>query len=159
MNDLEVFEFSTNPEDELYLVNFTSVGVEQGNYMIASSNAISNIYEYIAPVDGVKQGDYEPIVRLVAPVKLQLAVVNGSFVLNKNTFVNFEFAASKNDLNLYSSLEDQDNGNSYGDNWFSCNRRLFWDEVQEYEPWAWGAEHPVGKKQVFIGRLKIKYES
>ena len=109
VNDLEVFEFSTNSEDELYLVNFTSVGVEQGNYMIASSNAISNIYEYIAPVDGVKQGDYEPIVRLVAPVKLQLAVVNGSFVPNKNTFVNFEFAASKNDLNLYSSLEDQDN--------------------------------------------------
>ena len=33
VNDLEVFEFSTNPEDELYLVNFTSVGVEQGNYM------------------------------------------------------------------------------------------------------------------------------
>ena len=109
LNGLEVFEFSNNPEDELYLVNFTSVGVEQGNYMISSSNAISNIYEYIAPINGVKQGGYEPIVRLVAPVKLQLAVVNGSFVPNQNTSVNFEFAASKNDLNLYSLLEDQDN--------------------------------------------------
>ena len=109
VNGVEVFEFSSNADDELYLVSFTVVGPKQGNYMITSSNAISNIYEYIPPISGVKQGDYEPIVQLVAPVKLQLAVVNGSFNPNKNTSVDFEFAASKNDLNLYSSFEDQDN--------------------------------------------------
>ena len=63
----------------MYLVNFTAVGSQQGNYRIMSSNAISNIYEYIAPISGVKQGDFEPIVQLVAPVKLQVAVVNGVF--------------------------------------------------------------------------------
>tara|TARA_B100000768_G_scaffold66829_1_gene64254 strand:- start:192 stop:3626 length:3435 start_codon:yes stop_codon:yes gene_type:complete len=109
VNGIEVFEFSNNPEDELYLVNFTSLGLEKGDYIITSSNAISNIYEYIPPVNGVKQGYYEPIVQLIAPVKLQLAVVNSSFTPNENTSVNFEFAASKNDLNLYSSLQDQDN--------------------------------------------------
>mgnify|MGYP006076070243 FL=1 len=109
MNGLEVFEFSTNADEELYLVNFTLVGSQQGNYIITSSDAISNIYEYTSPVNGVKQGDYEPIVQLVAPVKLQLAVVNGSFSPNENTSLDFELAASKNDLNLYSSLEDQDN--------------------------------------------------
>ena len=108
-NGVEVFEFSNNAEDELYLVNFTAVGSMQGNYKITSSNAISNIYEYIAPVAGVKQGAFEPIVQLVAPVKLQVAVVNGAFKPNEKTAIEFEFAASKNDLNLYSSLGDDNN--------------------------------------------------
>lgn len=106
-NGVEVFEFSNNAEDELYLVNFTAVGSQQGNYRITSSNAISNIYEYVAPIAGIKQGDFEPIVQLVAPVKLQVAVVNGAFKPNEKTAVEFEFAASKNDLNLYSSLDDE----------------------------------------------------
>ena len=106
-NGVEVFEFSNNAEDELYLVNFTAVGSMQGNYRITSSNAISNIYEYVAPIAGIKQGDFEPIVQLVAPVKLQVAVVNGAFKPNEKTAIEFEFAASKNDLNLYSSLDDE----------------------------------------------------
>ena len=106
-NGVEFFEFSNNPEDELYLVNFTAVGSLQGNYRITSSNAISNIYEYIAPIAGVKQGDFEPIIQLVAPVKLQVAVVNGAFKPNEKTAVEFEFAASNNDLNLYSSRDDE----------------------------------------------------
>ena len=106
-NGVEVFEFSNNAEDELYLVNFTAVGSMQGNYKITSSNAISNIYEYVAPIAGIKQGDFEPIVQLVAPVKLQVAVVNGAFKPNEKTAIEFEFAASKNDLNLYSSLDDE----------------------------------------------------
>ena len=106
-NGVEVFEFSNNAEDELYLVNFTAVGSQQGNYRITSSNAISNIYDYVAPIAGIKQGDFEPIVQLVAPVKLQVAVVNGAFKPNEKTAVEFEFAASKNDLNLYSSLDDE----------------------------------------------------
>ena len=108
-NGVEVFEFSNNAEDELYRVNFTAVGFQQGNYRIRSSNAISNIYEYIAPINGIKQGNFEPIIQLVAPVKLQIAVVNGAYHPTDKTNINFEFAASKNDLNLFSSLEDQDN--------------------------------------------------
>ena len=108
-NGVEVFEFSNNAEDELYLVNFTAVGAQQGNYRITSSNAISNIYEYIAPIAGVRQGGFDPIVQLVAPVKLQVAVVNGAFKPNEKTSVGFEFSASKNDLNLYSSLGDENN--------------------------------------------------
>jgi hypothetical protein len=109
VNGVDVFEFSNNSEDELYRVNFTAVGPQQGNYSIKSSNAISNIYEYIAAINGVKQGDFEPITQLVAPVKLQLAIVNGSYHPTNKTAIDFEFAASKNDLNLFSSFGDQDN--------------------------------------------------
>lgn len=109
IDGVEVFVFSNNPEDELYSVKFTLVGDNQGNYVIANDNAISTIYEYVAPINGVPQGNYEPIVKLVAPTKLQLAVLNGEYTPSENTNLYFELAGSKNDLNLFSSLDDTDN--------------------------------------------------
>ena len=105
----EIFVFSNNPEDELYSVRFTLVGANQGNYILSNDNAVSNIYEYIAPIGGVSQGNYEPISRLIAPERLQIAVLNGNYKPSERTDVFFELAGSKNDLNLFSSLDDDDN--------------------------------------------------
>ena len=105
----EIFIFSTNAEDELYSVSFTLVGTNQGNYVLSNTNAINNIYEYIAPIAGVPQGNYEPITQLVAPERLQIAVVNGQYKPSKKTDVFFEFAGSKKDANLFSNLDDGNN--------------------------------------------------
>ncbi len=102
---VEAFVFSNNPDDELYRVTFTQVGTNQGDYNLSNINAINNIYEFV----GVSQGNYAPIVQLVAPTKLQIAVLNGSYKPTENTLINFETAASKNDLNLFSNLNDNDN--------------------------------------------------
>ena len=104
-----VYVFSTNPDDQLFSVRFTEVGDGNGNYFLANSNAISNIFEYIAPIAGVPQGTYEPIIPLSAPTKLQIGIVNGTYKPNKKTEVKFEIAASKNDLNLFSNLDDGNN--------------------------------------------------
>ena len=109
INGMEAFEFSNNPDDTLFNVRFTNVGDNQGNYIISSINAINTIYEYVIPILGAPQGNFEPIVQLVAPVKLQIAIVNGSYTPSEKTAINFEFAGSKNDLNLFSSLDDSDN--------------------------------------------------
>lgn len=101
----EVFVFSNNPDDELYRVTFSQVGNNQGDYVLSSINAINNIYEYA----GVLQGNYAPIVQLVAPTKLQLAVLNGDYNPTEKTQINFEIAGSKNDLNLFSNSNDDDN--------------------------------------------------
>lgn len=101
----EIFVFSNDPNDELFRVSFTLVGPNQGDYVLSSTSAINNIYEYA----GELQGNYSPIVQLVAPVKLQMAVVNGSYTPSEKTAINFELAGSKNDLNLFSSLDDDDN--------------------------------------------------
>ena len=106
---VEAFVFSNNPEDELYSVKFTLVGENQGNYIVSSINAISTIYEYIAPVGGVPQGNYEPVVQLIAPTKLQMAVISGQYSPSEKTHVDFEIAGSKNDLNLFSSIDDNNN--------------------------------------------------
>ncbi|WP_274474148.1 hypothetical protein [Mangrovimonas aestuarii] len=110
----EVFVFSNNPEDELFSVKFTLVGNNQGNYIISNTSAISNIYEYVAPVNGIPQGNYEPIIQLIAPSKLQMAVINGTYRPSSSTDIIFELTGSKNDLNLFSSLDDNDNNGFAG---------------------------------------------
>ncbi len=103
-----VFVFSNNPEDELYQVRFTNVGPNQGNYIIESQTSINKIFVYVPAVDGVPQGSYSPVIRLTPAQKLELA---GAFVrYNKNkTQIEGEFGASDNDLNRYSTIDDQDN--------------------------------------------------
>ena len=109
IDGVEAFVFSNNPDDELFSVRFSLVGANQGNYIITSTNAIANIFEYVSPVAGVPQGNYEPIVQLIAPTKLQMAAVNGSYKPTEKTTIYFEIAGSKNDLNLFSSLDDNNN--------------------------------------------------
>lgn len=105
----EIFVFSQNPDDELFSVRFSLVGANQGNYVLSNDNAVSNIFEYVAPIGGVPQGNYEPITQLVAPERLQIAVLNGRYQPTERTDVFFELAGSKNDENLFSQLDDNDN--------------------------------------------------
>lgn len=109
INGQEVFVFSSNPEDELFSVRFTLVGQNNGDYVISDTNAISRIFEYVAPVNGVQQGNYAPVIRLNAPIKLQVGGVNGSFHPSEKTQVDFEVAGSQNDLNLFSDIDDGNN--------------------------------------------------
>ncbi len=108
-NNQEVFVFSNNPDDDLYSVTFTNVGENNGDYILANSSAITNIYEYVTPINGVPQGNYAPITQLVAPTKLQIAVINGTYNPTKSTSIYFEGAGSKNDLNLFSDIDDGNN--------------------------------------------------
>ena len=109
INGAEAFVFSNNPDDELYRVTFSQVGANQGNYVLSSINAINNIFEYVEPIAGIPQGNYAPVVQLVAPTKLQIAVLNGSYTPSEKTTIDFEVAGSKNDLNLFSTLDDANN--------------------------------------------------
>lgn len=109
LNGVEVFEYSNNPNDELYNVRFTLVGNNLGNYILTNTAAIGKIYQYVEPVAGIPQGNYEPVVRLVAPTKIQIATVLGKYNPNEKTVVDFELGVSNNDQNLFSSLDDEDN--------------------------------------------------
>ena len=109
-----VYIFSNNPDEELFSVRFTNVGFGNGNYVLANSSAITNIYDYVPPIGGVPQGEFEPIVQLTAPTLLQVGVVNGSYTPNEKTEAQFELAVSKNDLNLFSDLDDDNNNGLAG---------------------------------------------
>lgn len=109
VNNVEAFEYSTNPEDVLYNVRFNLVGNNQGNYTIGNNAAVGKIYQYVAPVSGVPQGNYEPIIRLVPPTKIQIATLMGKYNPDEKTNIDFEIGVSNNDLNLFSTLNDDDN--------------------------------------------------
>src|SRR5690606_5688673 len=108
-NGVEAYVFSNNPDDDLYRVTFSQVGPNQGHYILSSINAINNIYEYVEPIAGIPQGNFNPIVQLVAPTKLQIAVLNGQYNPTEKTNIAIEVAGSKNDLNLFSSADDANN--------------------------------------------------
>ena len=119
----EAFQYSNNPQDELYNVKFTLVGNGLGNYTLTNSSAIGKIYQYVEPIGGVPQGNYEPIVRLIAPTKIQIATVLGKYNPSEKTLVDFEIGVSNNDLNLFSSLDDEDNKGIAGK--LNFKQRLF----------------------------------
>jgi hypothetical protein len=177
INGVEAFVFSNNPDDELFSVKFSLVGENQGNYIIRSINAISNIYEYVEPVAGIPQGNYEPIVLLIAPTKLQIAVVNGSYKPSEKTTINFEVSGSKNDLNLFSALDDANNDGFAGrlkveqsiiktdslwnlnaiidGNFIQANfktiERLYHAEFNR----DWNIENPLGNQQLLVSGLQL----
>ncbi|MES2812486.1 MAG: hypothetical protein V4670_08465 [Bacteroidota bacterium] len=119
----EVFEYSTNETDVLYNVKFSLVGNNQGNYKLKNSIANGRVFEYVAPIAGIPQGNYEPIIKLVAPTKIQVATVMGKYNPSEKTSVDFELGVSNNDKNLFSGINDNDNKGLAGKLNFS--QRLF----------------------------------
>jgi len=77
----------------------------------------------VEPINNVKQGNYEPIVKLVPPTKIQIATVTGKFNPTDKSMVDFELGISNNDLNLFSSQDDSNNKGLAGK--VNTKQRLF----------------------------------
>ncbi|OIQ17690.1 MAG: hypothetical protein BM557_08360 [Flavobacterium sp. MedPE-SWcel] len=149
INGFEVFEQSSNPDDELYNVTFSLVGDNQGNYSLTNTDAIGRIYEYDPPVDGVLQGNYEPIVRLTPPTKIQIATLLGTYNPNEKTYIDFEAGISNNDLNLYSPIDDGNNNGFAGR--LDVKQRIYTNKAWELD--VFGDYHFVQKDFRTIERL------
>jgi hypothetical protein len=109
INAVEVFEYSNDSEQELFNVRFTQVGSKKGNYVLKNASNITRIYEYIEPINAILQGDYEPVIQLVSPTKIQIATFLGNYSPSEKSTVNFEVGISNNDKNLFSNSDDSDN--------------------------------------------------
>ncbi|MDV7186241.1 hypothetical protein R3X25_03020 [Lutibacter sp. TH_r2] len=101
----EIFEYSTIETDELYTVSFSYIGENQGDYVLSDVIAIGNIYEYV----GLDLGNYNPVIQLTPPTKLQLAVIKTEFNPSEKTNLYAETAFSTNDENLFSTIDDEEN--------------------------------------------------
>lgn len=108
-NGVTYFVYSNNAEDVLYNVRFTLLGPNQGDYVLTNASVVGKLFEYVAPINGVKQGNYDPVIKLVPPTKLQIATVTGAIHPNDKTTFDWELALSENDANLFSSQNDNNN--------------------------------------------------
>lgn len=106
-----IYRYSTDPLVAKYNLSFSDVGQGNGDYVPDFNGANGKVFRYVAPVAGVKQGQYEPVLILVAPRKQQLVNLGIDYKINKSTVLKTEVATSSNDVNTFSS---KDNGDDRG---------------------------------------------
>ncbi len=105
------YRYSTNPAVAKYSLSFVDVKPGNGNYVPDFNGANGKVYKYVAPVSGIKQGQYEPVQILVTPKKQQIVNLGIDYAINKTTLLKTEIATSINDVNTFSS---KDNGDDRG---------------------------------------------
>tara|TARA_B100000768_G_scaffold177397_1_gene191542 strand:+ start:2588 stop:5962 length:3375 start_codon:yes stop_codon:yes gene_type:complete len=101
----DYFEYSTNENDDLFTVTFSNVGNNEGDYTLSETFANGNVFVYV----GTNLGNYKPITQLIAPTKLQVAVLNSSYIPSKKTRISAEVAFSNSDQNLFSIIDNNKN--------------------------------------------------
>lgn len=105
-----VLVYSTDSSLAHYQASFTLLGMGKGNYRLRTSgSANGRVFEWIAPISGQAQGDYEPVNLLIAPKRSQLLTIGLDQQLDQHFFLQTEWAISKTDINLYSTKDDGNN--------------------------------------------------
>ena len=109
----EVYQYSTNEQQAVYMLTFSNVGQGNGNYKIKENNALGKVFEWIAPDtisfgSIIKNGDYSPIKKLITPKKRQIISVGGNTIWSGNS-LSYELSTSNMDLNTFSAINNEDN--------------------------------------------------
>ncbi|AFM06276.1 hypothetical protein Fleli_3974 [Bernardetia litoralis DSM 6794] len=94
----------------LYTISFSEVEQNQGDYSLGETLANGNEYVFV----GINQGNYAPIRQLPAPNSKELTNAGIRFSPNKHTSIFAETAFSKQDKNLFSEINSEDDqGNAF----------------------------------------------
>ena len=101
-----MYLFSTNKDSAKYALSFSFVGQGKGNYRQSVNTANGRVYAWIAPANGIAQGDYEPIVVLVTPKKQQMITLGASYDIDSAKHVTVETAYSNADPNMFSKIDN-----------------------------------------------------
>ncbi|HNE94315.1 MAG TPA: hypothetical protein PKZ66_09340, partial [Chitinophagaceae bacterium] len=101
--------YSTHADSAKYYLNFIEVGINKGNYIPLFNSANGRVFQYIAPINGVKQGNFEPAIFLVTPKKQQIFTANAIYNINRKTTLITDVALSNYDVNTFSSKNKNDN--------------------------------------------------
>lgn len=107
-----IFVYSTNKDSAKYALNFIEVGLNKGNYIPLFNAANGNVYQWIAPVNGLPQGNFEAASFLVTPKKQQVISTGVTWQIDDKTLLKTEFAFSDYDINTF-SIKDKQNDKGY----------------------------------------------
>ncbi|WP_242672980.1 hypothetical protein [Niastella yeongjuensis] len=107
-----IYLYSTNPDNAQYSLSFIEVGPNNGNYIPDLNGANGKVYRWVQPQNGIKQGNFEPAVFLVAPKKQMVANLGVEYNITKNMSLNTEVATSNYDVNTFSNI-DKSNDRGY----------------------------------------------
>ncbi|MCS6822599.1 MAG: hypothetical protein NZ551_12125 [Microscillaceae bacterium] len=104
---------SNNPNKAFFRVTFSQVGQNKGNYIRKTGTANGQVFQWVAPQNGIPQGDFEPIRLITPPNRKRMIALKSDYLFNKNEKIYLETAFSHQDLNLFSQKDnEQNNGNA-----------------------------------------------
>ncbi|MGI6291680.1 MAG: hypothetical protein ACOXZH_04570 [Bacteroidales bacterium] len=104
-----VFVYSTDKDSACFRLRFSYVGEGNGNYVLSQSAANGKVYTWVAPIGNRRQGDYEAVILLITPKRVQMYSMVVNYELPKNTFIHLETSLSNNDINTFSSIGNSQN--------------------------------------------------
>ena len=109
-----IYVYSVNKSDQLYNLSFTNVGSQKGNYTLQTGNVNGRVFNWVQPVNGIPQGDWEPVILLVTPKKQQIVTVAAQYFMTEKSYIKAEMAVSNYDVNTFSSKDKQENNGLAG---------------------------------------------
>ncbi|HEU4470366.1 MAG TPA: hypothetical protein VFR58_04725, partial [Flavisolibacter sp.] len=102
------YRYSVDPALARFSLSFTDVGQGKGNYVPDFNGANGKVFRFVQPVNGQKQGQYEPVMVLVTPKKQQLISIGTEYQVDKNNSIKTEVALSNYDVNTFSGKDGGD---------------------------------------------------
>ncbi len=108
-----VYVYSTDTAKAHFRVAFSKVLSGKGNYRLVASSANGKVYQWVEPVAGIPQGDFEPVVQLISPKRKQMVTAGAEYKLSQSGSVNIETAYTNNNINTFSA-KDKRNDEGYG---------------------------------------------
>ena len=77
-----------------------------------TGNANGRVFQWVQPdINGLPQGDWEPVILLITPKKQQLISTAAEYAISERSFIKAELAISNYDINTFSA---KDKGNDKG---------------------------------------------
>ncbi len=93
-----------------YEVQFNFTGAGKGNYILSPNAANGRVFEWVLPIAGIPQGEYEPIIPLVSPKQNQMLTLGTDIKVMPSMTVSVEYARSIYDKNTYATKDKADDG-------------------------------------------------
>lgn len=104
-----IYVYSTNKDSAKYNLVFSEVGPNKGNYIPLFNGSNGKVYQWIAPVNNLPQGNFEPAQFLVTPKKQQIITIGTEYYINNKTTLKSDIAMSNYDVNTFSTINKNDN--------------------------------------------------
>ncbi len=127
-----VLVYAPAADSNSFIASFIDVGIGKGDYRIETALASGNVYQWIPPVNGIKQGRYAPVRRLNAPSQLQIISSRLQKGTEESGQLELEWAVSKQDENRFSQLDkENDIGNALQASWKKKSEK--WTSIGNYQ--------------------------
>jgi len=104
-----VLVYSVNQDSAVYRATFTNVGLGNGNYIFDRFTAVGRVFKWVAPVNGLPQGDFAPARLIVTPKRNSMITSGAKYTFNDHFHIVTELSSTNTDLNTFSLLDSEDN--------------------------------------------------